>query len=697
MKKVLIFSGTTEGKQLAGILTMSGVVCHVCVATKYGKQVMDDNPNQVVFTGRLEADDMRKMYEDNKYDAVIDATHPFADVVTANIKKSLIGTDIPYFRLSRNTDDDNEGQIICDDIEDVIAKLKDTTGNILLTTGSKSLHMFCEDEQLRSRLYVRILPGADNIAICEKCGIRGERIIAMQGPFGVQLNEAIIRQFNIENLVTKESGSNGGFHEKLEAAANAKIKCFVIKNPEKKNIEDYNPSSVSDICHAIGINYNPKIHVTIAGIGMGSMQLMTKQVTDVLKHADYVFGAKRMIESVKTPAVTYPYYLAKDIVPMLQEKYEKEQKSIKAVVLFSGDSGFFSGSERLKESLSSLQNVTVDIMPGISSLSALSAKTGISWQDACIKTTHGVDSKEWLFDVTDTVEHNKKTFIITSGGNDIVLLLEKLSKLKCNPVLYVGTNISYEDESIEVISADEYFNNKSQYDKSYGFEDSHGLVSAFIINDNPVKRQLTPGFKDSEFIRRSKERSGIVPMTKEDIRHLSVCRLSLNDDSIVYDIGGGTGSVSVEIAALSPKIKVYSIEVNAESALLIKDNAAKFGLDNIEVINDSAPECLSNLPVPDCVFIGGTKGNIVEILKVLYEKRKALKERQMSVVINAMTLESVTQINDALKNFDIYDDEVTYVQVSKSKKIGGYTMMMACNGIYIFSFRFGKSTGAYNE
>ena len=191
------------------------------------------------------------------------------------------------------------------------------------------------------------------------------------------------------------------------------------------------------------------------------------------------------------------------------------------------------------------------------------------------------------------------------------------------------------------------------------------------------KSVITPNLSDSDFIR------GSLPMTKEEVRFVSVCKLHLEKNSVVYDIGSGTGSVAVEIARLSPDISVYAVEVEAEGIELIRTNAQKFGCTNIHVVQNLAPEGFDELPSPTHAFIGGSKGKLKEILATLREKNP-----RMRVVITAVSLETLAEIQSALKTFSVTDDEIIQLSVSRAEKAGSHSLLKAQNPVFICSFTF---------
>ena len=204
MAEILIFSGTTEGRELAEALCARQIDCMASVATEYGREVMRQQEHLVIREGRMGEPEMEELMRTGTFLAVVDATHPYAVEVTEHIKESAKKTNLPYLRLSRSTAAERE---IAEhewmihtvaDTQECVELLSKLPGNILLTTGSKELHAYAAREEIRERLFVRVLPGVESIEICHREQIPGKQIIAMQGPFGTELNEALIRQYDRE-------------------------------------------------------------------------------------------------------------------------------------------------------------------------------------------------------------------------------------------------------------------------------------------------------------------------------------------------------------------------------------------------------------------------------------------------------------------------------------------------------------------
>lgn len=680
MRKILVFSGTTEGRSLVEILSQNGIECDVCVATEYGEQVMPELENVKLMVGRLTLEEMKLLLEGENYEVVIDATHPFAELVSGNIKEAAEECDLRYIRLKRSTsyNDKVSSKIRCfENNEQCRAALSKTKGAILLTTGSKELAHYCKDEELRKRLYVRVLPGEESVKLCYENGLVGKQIIAMQGPFSLEMNKAIIDQYGIDIMVTKESGKTGGADEKLKAAEECGIEAFMISNPDKA--VGY---SFEDTIHELEKIYGKfqevknEFDISLIGIGMGNRDTLTIGALNEIEAADYIFGAERIIAPYSAQIEKKPFYLARDVIPYLKKvKSENNISPIRIAILFSGDTGFFSGCRKMAEELKNAGYEKVKILPGISSISYLSGKTGIPWSEADIFSIHGRgEKKDWQGKLVERVNSNRNTFLLVSGDADIRSIGDVLmeSDLKgCR--LKIGYNLSYPDEQILDI-------NVSECEKIT----EKGLYTCIISNDKAISKKLSSGICDEEFIR------GKVPMTKEEVRHLSIEKLGLTENAIVYDIGSGTGSIAVEIAKMSESIKVYAIEQKEEAVELIHQNVEKFKAYNVEVIHGKAPLALEELTAPTHAFIGGSSGNMVDILELLYHKNPC-----MNIVVNAISLETISELTKILDerenakySFKISESSAIQLGVSRAKKLGNYHLMQAENPVMIFSFKF---------
>ena len=305
----------------------------------------------------------------------------------------------------------------------------------------------------------------------------------------------------------------------------------------------------------------------------------------------------------------------------------------------------------------------ISVLPGISSVSYLAAKTGESYEDAILLSLHGRKDEN----IIEKIRYNKKIFLLTSGINDVQKIAQDVCAAGIKEVTFtMGYRLSYEDESIKTYSAEEL---------SGVSED--GLITCLIQNKKPGRRSVCRGIKDDRFIR------GDVPMTKEEVRTVSISKLGLFEGAVVYDIGAGTGSVSVQIASASESITVYAIEKKAEALELIERNRLSFGLGNIRVIEAEAPCGLKDLPAATHAFIGGSSGKLPAILRTLREINPSMR-----VCINAVSLETLGLINEIMCGFDIKNEEIISLQPCRAKKVGEHHLMRAENPVFIFAFEF---------
>ena len=228
--KILLFGGTTEGRVLAQKLLALGHAVTVSVATALGAEMLGDFPKDHILTGRLEQPAIARRLPD--YALCIDATHPYAVEATKNIRAAAARAGVEYHRLLRAPSPLPEGALVFSSAAEAAQELARTEGNVLLTTGAKELGAFAPIAP--ERCYPRVLPTQEGIAACEAAGIPHRNIIAMQGPFSRALNEALIQQFEIRWLVTKDGGAAGGFAEKAQAAAQCSVQLIVLRRPEEQ-------------------------------------------------------------------------------------------------------------------------------------------------------------------------------------------------------------------------------------------------------------------------------------------------------------------------------------------------------------------------------------------------------------------------------------------------------------------------------
>lgn len=651
MYKVIVFAGTTEGYDLCRYLSRNQIPVLACVATEYGSRSVEENPFLKVQAARLTQEEMEKLFEEIRPEMVLDATHPYAAEVTKNIHTACENAGIVYQRVLREEGDsgDQENAVYVDSPEAAVEYLKNTEGNILLTTGSKELGKFTALPGYQERLYARVLSLPSVMTACASYGLEGKHLIGMQGPFSRELNAAMLRQYDCRYLVTKDSGKAGGFLEKAEAAMECQVQLVIIGRPlQEKGL------SLKECRKMLGEHFGilEKPQVTLLGIGMGSRDTLTVQGQRALERADLLIGARRIADSVKLSHHQVLYEYRSDVIA---DYIHSHPEFAHVVVALSGDVGFYSGARKLL----SLLGEDTEVICGISSVVYFMAKIGLSWDDAKIVSAHGRSCN-----LISLIRCCRKVFAILGTSDGVSQLARKLTDYGMGDViLYVGENLSYKNEKIFAAPA-------AKLTEYQG--DPLSVVCAY--NENSVSRLETHGIPDEEFIR------GKAPMTKEEVRTVSLSKLKLTEDSICYDVGAGTGSVSVEMALRAHQGIVYAIEKKEEAAELLLQNKKKFAADNLEIVHGMAPDALENLPVPTHAFIGGSSGNLREILQVLLEKNEHVR-----IVINCITLETISEALSAIREFAFEETEVVQLAASRAKEIGRYHLMMGENPIYMIT------------
>lgn len=234
MSDAVIFGGTTEGRELSEKLAQAGADVAVCVATEYGRQEQSLVAGVRILTGRQNPEQMQETLKNCR--VCIDATHPYATEASKNIQAACEADKVPLLRLLRPESAYPKNCIFVESAAEAAEWLSGQDGRVLLTTGAKELPFYNEIDG--ERLIARVLPLPTSLESCRAAGIPGHNIVAMQGPFSRELNEALMHQFSVRYMVTKDGGTVGGFAEKMQAAENCGVQTIVIKRPEDAGLPE---------------------------------------------------------------------------------------------------------------------------------------------------------------------------------------------------------------------------------------------------------------------------------------------------------------------------------------------------------------------------------------------------------------------------------------------------------------------------
>lgn len=388
--------------------------------------------------------------------------------------------------------------------------------------------------------------------------------------------------------------------------------------------------------------------ITLIGVGPGDPNMLTAEARDAIERADLLMGASRLLDAILdcgAPAV--PAYKPEEILSILEELRPKL-----ACVLFSGDSGFWSGAQGLVRRLEE-KGMEYRILPGISSVQLLAARLCRSWKDWTLASAHGQ-----TVDILSHLSVSRPAFFLTGGGEDPARICRTLVEAGLPELcVTVGENLSYPDERLVTGTAQELS------------AKTFAPLNVVLIEPLPRSEKRAPGIPDEAFLR------GQTPMTKQEVRAVILAKLAVEPGNLCWDIGAGTGSVSVELAMQGKS--VYAVEHDPEALALIRQNREKFSVRNLHVTEGKAPEALEDLPKPDKVFVGGSDGLLRSILQKVIERSPGAR-----VCVSAITLETVQEAMDEMETLGL-DPEVVQIAVSRTRKAGGKHLLLAQNPVFL--------------
>jgi len=307
------------------------------------------------------------------------------------------------------------------------------------------------------------------------------------------------------------------------------------------------------------------------------------------------------------------------------------------------------------------KKLDLEVYPYMSSVQLAFAKMGESWQDAYVTSIHGRPMKG----LAQRIDGKKKIALLTDAENSPNALARYLKHFGMTEYrAFVAENLQGEDEKYDWYSLDE-------------METAHFSPLNVVILQQSVKpKRYTLGIDDEEFSQRKPDK-GLI--TKKEIRVLSLQAMQLQQDSVIWDIGTCTGSMAIEAGKLAPEGQVYAVEKNAPDLENCLHNQQKFRVD-ITAIHSKAPEGLDHFPDPDAIFIGGTGGEMVELLQLCCHRLKP----NGRIVLNAATIENLYKAVEAFKACDFAVD-ILQAQLARSKPILDMTRFVPLNPIYIIS------------
>ena len=393
--------------------------------------------------------------------------------------------------------------------------------------------------------------------------------------------------------------------------------------------------------------------ISLIGMGSGCPESLTAQGLAALQGAGLILGANRLLEHLPAGCTDNckAVYKPEEILACLAAQPDTD-----TAVLYSGDTGFYSGAAKLLPLLR-VMGYSVRVLPGLSSVQLLAAAVGRPWQDWKLVSAHGRACDP----VAEVLAH-PQVFFLTGGGDTPATLCAKLTAAGLGAAhALVGENLGTPAEAIRFGLARELA------------EQSFAPLSVLLIEREALPSRRTPGLPDDAFIR------GAVPMTKQEVRAAALAKLAVTPTDTLWDVGAGTGSVSVEMALAAPAGRVCAVECDAEACDLIRQNRAKFAVQNLHLTEGLAPAALAGWPAPDAVFIGGSKGSLRAVVDAALAANPDAR-----LCISAIALETLQEAVAALTAHGL-TAQVTQIAVSRSRAAGSLHLLMANNPVFLIA------------
>ncbi len=398
-----------------------------------------------------------------------------------------------------------------------------------------------------------------------------------------------------------------------------------------------------------------KVH--IIGLSPGGASSLNSEARQLVKQAEMVFGGKRLLDMF--PSLTGEKIVIRNNLAEVSDLIKKNMDQRRIAVLASGDPNFFGIAKYLTGKLG---KDIVETIPGVSAMQVAFARIKESWDDAAFVSVHARP----MADIVETVRSNHKVGIFTDDEHTPANIARVLLKHGVDYYrAYVCQDLGGKDE--KVIETDLHSLKRKRFSP---------LNILILLRGEPeTESRQVLGIPEASFHRR---RDGFI--TKQEVRAVSLAKMSLTDESVLWDIGAGSGAVSIEASFLARKGRIYAVEKNDADVAIIRKNLRKFQTLNVEVIHTFAPEGLDNVPDPTSVFIGGSGGRMEEILNLVDQRLKPGGR----IVINIVALENLSTAVNALKARG-FVPEVTLVNVARSTNITKFTRFEALNPVFVIT------------
>ena len=400
--------------------------------------------------------------------------------------------------------------------------------------------------------------------------------------------------------------------------------------------------------------------VTLLGVGSGADATLTREAQEALARADIVIAALRVLE--RLPKFEGQKRYASYQPDLILDVLERETDA-RVCIAYSGDTGFYSGARKLLPRLKA-QGIECRVLPGLSSVQLLASRLARPWQDWTLRSAHGA-----YCDPIAALLEGKPTCFLTGGASTPSTLCRELCDAGLGDLrVCVGENLALPDERVVETTAAE------------AAEQEFAPLSVLLVEPPELPDVPRGGLADEDFVR------GATPMTKQEVRAAALSKLAVRRGDTVWDVGAGTGSVSVELALAARSGRVYAVERDDEALSLIEQNRRRFGAWNLRIVRGDAPEVLGTLPAPDAVFIGGSGGKLRDIVAAALNAKANAR-----LCVSAIALETLHAALDTCDALGL-DAEVAQISVARTKVAGRLHLLTANNPIFLITARRGDAT-----
>jgi precorrin-6Y C5,15-methyltransferase (decarboxylating) len=400
--------------------------------------------------------------------------------------------------------------------------------------------------------------------------------------------------------------------------------------------------------------------VYVVGVGNEGADSLTPRAVALVEKAEVLAGGQRLLD-------LFPHVAAERVrigaqVDEILAALAARRRERRVVVLATGDPNYFGITRAL---LRHVPAEDLEIVPNVSALQWAFAKAREPWDDAAFLTVHG----RAMDGLVEAVRGQRKLCVFTDERNTPAAIARALLEARLRDYQAVlCEDLGGPAERVTRMSLDAL--------AAYA---AHPLNTLILLGSEvppaPGPVAWTPGLPEDAFDHRT-PKLGLI--TKREVRVLSLARLVLRPDSVVWDIGAGSGSVSIEAARLAPRGRVFAVEKSAEDVDIVRTNVVKFGVPHVSVIHARAPDGLAELPDPDAVFVGGSGGALPEILAIAAARLRPGGR----IVVNAITVDTLYETVSAFRRLAL-EHEAILVSVARSKPLLNMMSFEGLNPVYV--------------